>query len=81
MRHVRNGIILHRSVILILGKIEAAIILQIRKNSLSRSFARFAIRIIAESGLLYTLTSIAAFFTLLFSPTDILLLASAIVCY
>ncbi|KAF8330649.1 hypothetical protein F5887DRAFT_78146 [Amanita rubescens] len=56
----------------------SAIILQIRKNCLSRSFSRFAIRLITESGLLYTLTSIAAFFTLLFSPTDILLLTSAI---
>ena len=81
MRHVRNGIILHHAVILILGKIEAAIILKIRKNSLSRSFSRFAIRLIAESGLLYTLTSIAAFFTLLLSPTDMLILTSAIVCY
>lgn len=80
MRHVRNGIVLH-SVILTLGKIEAAIILRIWKNCFTRSLSCFSIRVVAESGLLYTLTSIAAFFTLLLSPTDILLLTSAIVRY
>ncbi|KAF8342398.1 hypothetical protein F5887DRAFT_1283775 [Amanita rubescens] len=41
----------------------SAIIFRIRRNSLSRRFSRFVIRVIAESGLLYTLTSIATFCT------------------
>ena len=62
MQRVRNGIILH-SMILIRSKIEAAIILKIWRNTLSRRLCRFAIRVIAESGLLYTLTIIAVFCT------------------
>ncbi|KAF8338659.1 hypothetical protein F5887DRAFT_1077593 [Amanita rubescens] len=37
----------------------SAIIFQIWRNSISRRRTRFAVRVIAESGLLYTLTSIA----------------------
>ncbi|KAF8330641.1 hypothetical protein F5887DRAFT_1081488 [Amanita rubescens] len=39
----------------------SAIILKIWRNSFSRRLSHFAIRVIAESGLLYTLTSIAVF--------------------
>ncbi len=60
MQHVSEWIVPH-SMILIQCEIKAAITFRIWRNSLSRRFARFSIRVIAESGLLYTLTSIAAF--------------------
>ena len=66
--------------ILISSKIEVAIILKIWRKSFPQSLTRFSIRIIAESGLLYTLTSITAFCTLLSSPDTAFLIASAIVC-
>ncbi|KAF8342373.1 hypothetical protein F5887DRAFT_1076172 [Amanita rubescens] len=46
----------------------SAITLRIWRNSLSRRFAHFAIRVIAESGLLYTITSIVNVCTLFPSP-------------
>ena len=81
MQHVCDEIFLH-SMILMRSEIKAAIILKIRRNSLSRRLSHFAIRVVAESGLLYTLASIASFFT---SLLDIYFLAftvtNAIVCY
>jgi hypothetical protein len=70
-------------VILIQSEMKAAIIFQIWRNSLSRRFARFAIRVIAESGLLYTLASIPAFFIVILGSPDGLgyTIASAIVCH
>ncbi len=67
--------------ILIQSQIKAAIIFRIWRNSLSRRFARFAIRVIAESGLLYTLTSIAAFCTFLINAPNGCAIATAIVCH
>ncbi|KAF8333004.1 hypothetical protein F5887DRAFT_1080459 [Amanita rubescens] len=56
----------------------SAIILRIWRNSLSRRLARFAIRVIAESGLLYTLTSIVAF-SMVFPTSNVgFLMADAI---
>ena len=47
---------------------------------MSRRFARFAIRVIAESGLLYTLTSLAATFSMAFLSSGTgFTIASAIV--
>ncbi|KAF8712011.1 hypothetical protein AX14_013161 [Amanita brunnescens Koide BX004] len=43
----------------------SVIILKIKRNSLSRRLSHFAIRVIAESGLLYTLASIVFFCALL----------------
>ncbi len=80
MQHVREEITLH-FIILIPSKLEAAIILKIWKKSFPRSLSRYSIRIIAESGLLYTLASIAAFCALLLSPDAAFLIANAIVCY
>jgi hypothetical protein len=80
MQHVREEIIFD-FIILIPSKIEAAIILKIWKKSFPRSLSRLSIRVIAESGLLYTLTSIAAFCALLLSPDSGFLIANAIVCY
>ena len=48
---------------MILIQSEAAIIFRIWQNSLSRCFCRFAIRVVAESGLLYTLTKIVTYGT------------------
>ncbi len=61
----------------------AAITFHIWRNcTLSRRLARFTIRVIAESGLLYTLTSIAAFVTMLLpSSLNGFVIASAIVCH
>ncbi|KAF8347388.1 hypothetical protein F5887DRAFT_1281090 [Amanita rubescens] len=59
-------------------KIEAAIILKIWRNSLSRRFSLFAIRVIAESGLLYTLTSIAVLFAMLFGTKLMFAVTNAI---
>ena len=69
---------------LIQSEIKAAITFRIQRNSLSRRFSRFVIRVIAESGLLYTLTSIATFCTVF--PTsgwhnNGFSIASAIVCH
>ncbi len=84
MQHVRDGIILHY-MILIRSKIEAAIILKIRRNFFLSRRLYFAIRVIAESGLLYTITSIAVFFALLLGTngtnTAIYSITRAIVCY
>ena len=72
--------------ILIQSEIKAAIIFRIWKNSLTRR-TRFAIRVIAESGVLYTLTSIAAFATNMFPNTNgstsdnAYAMVSAIVCH
>ena len=66
--------------ILTLSEIKAAIILRIWRNSLSQRFARFSIRVIAESGLLYTLTSIPVLCTSFVSPNGFPI-ATAIVCY
>jgi hypothetical protein len=61
--------------------IKAAIILHIWRNCrLSRRLARFTIRVIAESGLLYTLTSVAAFGAV-FISTEAFTIGSAIVCH
>jgi hypothetical protein len=65
--------------ILILKETEAAIILQILRNSFSRRF-HFAIRVIAESGLLYTLTSISTLSAVLLCPDNWFAITSAIVC-
>ena len=72
-----------RSTILILRKLEASIILQIWRNSFSPRLCRFAIpiRVIAESGLLYTLTSIATFCAVLLSPHEWFMVVTAIVCH
>ncbi len=67
--------------ILILSKIEAAIILKILRNSFSRRFFRFAIRVIAESGLLYTFTTIATFCILLLNRDIGFAVTSAVVCH
>ncbi|KAF8330642.1 hypothetical protein F5887DRAFT_999715 [Amanita rubescens] len=58
----------------------SAIIWQIWRNSLSRRLCRFAIpiRVIAESGLLYTLTSIATFCAVLLSPHEWFMVVTAI---
>ena len=66
--------------ILILREIKAAIILQIWRNSLSRRHTRFVVRVIADSGLLYTLTSIATCNAVYLSP-HWLMLATIIVCH
>ena len=66
---------------LIQSEIKAAITFRIWRNSLSRRFARFAIRVIAESGLLYTLTSIVAFCTMISDSLSGYAIASAIVCH
>jgi hypothetical protein len=65
--------------ILTQSEIKAAIIFRIWKNSLSRRL-HFSIRIIAESGSLYTLTSIAVFCMMFFGPNGYAI-ASAIVCH
>jgi hypothetical protein len=51
------------------------------RNSLSQRISRFVIRVIAESGLLYTLTSIATFCMVFISPTIGSVITSAIVCH
>ncbi|KAF8343635.1 hypothetical protein F5887DRAFT_1075734 [Amanita rubescens] len=56
----------------------AIITFRIWKNSLSRRFARFVIRVIAESGLLYTLTSIANFCTVIINSYNGVFITSAI---
>jgi hypothetical protein len=67
--------------ILILREIKAAIIFQIWRNSISRRRARFAVRVIAESGLLYTLTSIATCCGVFFGSSHWLVLVIGIVCH
>ena len=79
MQHVREAITLH-SMILILNKIEAAIILRICRNAISRPLACFAIRVITESGLLYTLMTMATFCAMIVSPDSGLWITHAIVC-
>jgi len=66
--------------ILTLGEIKAAIIFQIWRNSVSRRFTSFSIRVIAESGLLYTLTSIAVVCVSLKSSNGYTI-TTAIVCH
>ena len=69
---------------MILMQSEAAIIFRIWRNTLSRSFCRFAIRVVAESGLLYTLTKIVTFSTTVGeSPefSNAYTIASNIVCH
>ncbi len=66
--------------ILIHSEIKAAIIFLIWRSSLSRRF-RLAIRIIAESGLLYTLTSIVAVCVVSRASSIGYPIASAIVCH
>ncbi|KAF8342378.1 hypothetical protein F5887DRAFT_1076177 [Amanita rubescens] len=56
----------------------SVIILKIWTKSFPRSLSRLSIRVIAESGLLYTLASIAAFCALLLSPDTAFLIANAI---
>jgi hypothetical protein len=60
---------------------EAAIMLKIWRNHLSPRLCHFAIRVIAESGLLYTLTSIAALFALLLGTNMAFSVTNSIVCY
>ena len=67
--------------ILIQSEIIAAIAFRIWRNSLSRRFSRFAIRVIAESGLLYTLTSIANFCAVFPGSSLGFAIATAIVCH
>ncbi len=67
--------------ILIQSQTKAAITFRIWRNSLSRRFARFAICVVAESGLLYTLTSIAAFCMLFPNSQSGYAIATAIVCH
>ncbi|KAF8347934.1 hypothetical protein F5887DRAFT_671807 [Amanita rubescens] len=55
-----------------------AIILKIWRNTLSPCLARFVIRVIVESGLLYTLTNIATFCAMIFSPDSVLWITHAI---
>ena len=62
-------------------KLKAAITFRIWRNSLSRRFARFAIRVIAESGLLYTLSSIASLYMAISNSTHGLSTVTAIVCH
>ena len=65
--------------ILILSKFEAAIIVKIWRNTLSRHLCRFTIRVVAESGLLYAISSIVTF-CMVFLPTPgSIMIASAIV--
>ena len=80
MPHVRDVITLH-SMMLTLSKIEAAIILKIWRNSFSRRLSWFVIRVVAESGLLYTLTTIATFCTLFLNHSTAFAVTSAIVCH
>ena len=73
------------SMILIQNEIKGAIIFRIwRTTSLSRRrprFARFSIRVIAESGLLYTITSIVVLCTMILNCNDGYAIASPIVCH
>lgn len=71
------------SMILIQSESEAAIIHRIWRDSSSRRFAHSVIHVIAELGLLYTLTSFATFWTMVIhdSSKDAYVIASAIVCY
>ncbi len=73
----RNYCVFHK---LILCIIEAAIICKIWE-SLSRPLSRLTIRVIAESGLLYTLTSIAVLCVVFINVPGAFPIANAIVCY
>ena len=80
MQRVSEQIVLH-FMMLIPRKIAVGIILQIWRNSFSRRLTRFAIRVIAESGLLYTLTSIATCCAVFLSPDHWFVIAIGIVCH
>ncbi len=79
MQHVCEGITLPSMMILILSNIEAAIIVKIWRNTLSRHLCRFAIRVVAESGLLYTVTSIVTFCMLFLNVPGGFMIATTIV--
>ncbi|KAF8341125.1 hypothetical protein F5887DRAFT_385332 [Amanita rubescens] len=55
----------------------SAIVVKIWRNTLSRHLCRFTIRVVAESGLLYAITSIATF-CMMFLPVPGFMIATAI---
>ena len=62
-------------------EIQVAITFRIWRSSLSRRFAHFIIRVITESGLLYTLTTIPALCLAFPYPSNGFGIATAIVCH
>ncbi len=67
--------------ILILIKNEAAIILKIWREAFSHRLARFAIRVIVDSGLLNSVTSIVTFGAMVSKPDSVAWITHAIVGY